>query len=225
MQAKLLRISLVLALGLGLMLTPSVCAQQNQFSADMQLRNGTDHTDTVRLYVGNQRARFDRVGSLNDNRISTLIIDFYHQMIYLVVPEARVYMRIAGSEGMPFYDAARMFRPLSPDQPCGQWIWEADRRRIALKCQPGEVQMVDGRTMQKWEASSAHGARGFLWYDRDLNFIVRVARISQDGVQSGYELLNIKPGFQPQDLFNPHAQYRPFALNNLIDVLTGVSQW
>jgi hypothetical protein len=201
-------------------------AQKPEFSADMQLFDPTGGTDTVTLHVGNQRARLDRKGLAGDtNGISALIIDFYHQILYLLVPQAKVYMRIAGSEGTPFYQAAWIFRPPSPEQPCGQWISEADRRRITLRCQRVGEDSVSGRTTEKWEATSPQGAHGLLWYDRELNFITKVLRTSKDGVQSGYELQHIKQQPQSSEIFNPYADYRQFSLNNLIDVLTGVSQW
>lgn len=84
---------------------------------------------------------------------------------------------------------------------------------------------VGGRTAEKWEAESPQGAHGFLWYDKELNFVTKVLKTSKDGVRSGYVLQDIKQGAQPPELFNPYADYRQFSLNNLIDVLTGVGQW
>jgi hypothetical protein len=201
-------------------------AQKAEFSADMRLLDGTGRTEVVKLYVGNQRARLDRATTAAEsNGINSLIIDFYHQMLFLLVPQAKVYLRIAGSAGTPFYQAAWMFRPASPDQPCSQWVAEADRRRITLRCQRAGEDSVDGRTTQKWEATSPQGAHGYLSYDANLNFVVRVMRTSKEGVQSGYELQNIKQGTQPPGLFDPYADYHEFSINRLLDALTAVGQW
>jgi hypothetical protein len=184
--------------------TTAALAQKAEFSADMHLLDASGQSDTVKLYVGAQRARLDRTGGPGDTKgISALIIDFYHQIIYLLVPQAKVYMRIAGSDGVPFYQAAWIFRPPSSDQPCGQWVSEADRRGITLTCQRVGEDTVSGRTTEKWEATSPEGAHGYLWYDKDLNFVTRVSRTSKSGVQSGYELKDIKQGTQPKELFDP----------------------
>jgi hypothetical protein len=205
-------------------LATTAAAQKSEFSADMRVLNATGQTETVKLYVGNQRVRLDRTATADDNGMNSLIIDFYHQMLFLVAPKARVYMRIAGSEGIPFYQAAWMFRPAAPDQPCGQWVVEADRRRVTLRCQRAGDDTVDGRTTQRWEATSPQGAHGFLSYDPNLNFVVRVMRTSKEGVQTGFELQNIKPGTQPETLFDPHA-YQEFSITRLLDALTAVGQW
>lgn len=64
--------------------TTVIVAQKPEFSADMQLLDATARTETVKLHVGNQRARLDRTGTPGDtNGISALIIDFYHQILYL----------------------------------------------------------------------------------------------------------------------------------------------
>ncbi len=59
----------------------------------------------------------------------------------------------------------------------------------------------------------------------DLRFIVKILRTSKGGVQSGYELQNIKEGTQPQKLFEFPAGYRQFTLTRLVDVLMGLGQW
>ena len=208
MRGWLLRLAATTALVLCSM--TATLAQKAEFSADMQLLDRTGRTEVVKLHVGNQRAYgLDRTAKPGDaNGISALIIDSDHQILYLLVPQAKVYMRIAGSASTPFYQAAWIFRPPSPSQPCGQWITEADRRGITLGCRLAGRDTVSGRTTEKWEATSPEGAHGFLWYDKELNFITKVLRTSKDGVQSGYELQEIKQETQPKELFDPYADYK-----------------
>lgn len=200
-------------------------AQKPEFSANMQLVKGTGQTETIKLYVGNQRARLDRAEIPGPGGIAALVIDFDHQLIYLLIPQSKVYLRIAGSLGTPFYQAAWMFRPYSSQAPCAQWVQQADRRGIALRCQQTGTESTGGRMTQRWDATSPEGARGSLWYDPELNFIVKLERTSKDGVKSGYELQDISQGPQPEKLFNLYADYREFSITGLIDALTGVGQW
>ena len=200
-------------------------AQKPEFSANMQLVKGTGQTETVKLYVGNQRARLDRIDSAGESAIGALVIDFDHQLIYLLMPQSKVYLRIAGSLGTPFYEAAWMFRPYSSEAPCAQWVQQADRRGIALRCQQAGQEDVGGRMTQRWDATSPQGAHGSLWYDPELKFIIKIDRTSKDGVKSGYELQDINQGPQPEKLFNLYTGYREFSITGLVDALTGVGQW
>ncbi len=200
-------------------------AQKPEFSADMKLLDGNGRTEIVKLYLGNQRARIDRTATPEEtNGISSLILDFDNQFLYLLIPKSKVYLRIAGSTGVAFYQAAWMFRPSSTKYPCGQWISEADRRGVTLRCTQAGEDHVNARITQKWDATSPEGAHGSLWYDASLNFVVKVLRTSKDGVESGYELQNINEGTQPQKLFDPYTGYKEFSINKLLDVLTGVGQ-
>src|SRR5215470_15145794 len=108
---------------------PATRAQKAQFSADMHLLDGAGRIQVVKLFVGNERARFDRTAMSQEvSGISSLLIDFDHQFLYLLAPQSKMYMRIAGSNGSPFYRGAWMFRPSSSDSPCGGWVSEANQR-------------------------------------------------------------------------------------------------
>lgn len=214
------------ALIAGTTTAPGTLAQKTEFSADMRLIDGAGQNQVVKLFVGNQRARLDRTAPSGEaNGISSLLIDFDHQFLYLLAPQSKMYMQIAGSNGSSFYRGAWMFRPASPDSPCGDWVSEANQRGITLRCQQAGQDKVDGRTAQKWDAVIPEGGYGSIWYDPTLNFIVKVLRTSKGGNQSGYELQEIKEGIQPQKLFDPPSGYRQFTLNRLIDVLIGLGQW
>ena len=78
---------------------------------------------------------------------------------------------------------------------------------------------------QRWDATSPQGAHGSLWYDAELHLVIKVQRVSKDGVKSGYELQDINQGPQPEKLFNVNGDYREFSITGLIDLLTGVGQW
>jgi hypothetical protein len=204
----------------------STRAQKVEFSADVQVSDGTGQTQTLKLFVGDKRARFDRVKEGNDaDGIGSILIDFQNQFIFLLIPQSKLYLQIEGSAGTSFYTGAWMFRPDPPKYPCNAWVSEADRRGITLRCQSAGQDTIDGRPTQKWDATTTNAGHGSLWYDPDLNFIVKVLRISKSGVQSGYELQNAKQGTQPAALFEIPTGYRKFTLNRFADVLTGLGQW
>ena len=109
--------------------------------------------------------------------------------------------------------------------PLFPWVSEADRRGISLRCKSGGQDILDGRTTQRWDATTPEGVSGSLWYDPELNFIVKVLRTSRSGVQSGYELQNVKQGSQPPTLYEVPNGFRKFTLTRLADVLAGLGQW
>jgi hypothetical protein len=208
-----------------LMLVTSTWAQKVEFSADMHVSDGAGRTQTLKVFVGNLRARFDIPKDENDTSgIGSILIDFDHQLIFLLIPQANLYLQIEGSAGTPFYTGAWMFRPHSPKYPCNDWVSEADQRGITLRCKSVGQDTLNGRPMQRWDATTPEGVSGSLWYDPELNFIVKVSRTSKSGVQSGYELQNVKKESQPPDLLEVPNNFRKFTLPRFADLLAGLGQ-
>ena len=203
----------------------TMSAQKVEFSADMRVTDGAGRTQTLKLFVGNMRARFDFLKPGDDpSGIGSILLDFDHQSMYLLVPQANLYLQIEGSAGTAFYSGAWMFRPYAPQYPCNDWVSEADRRGISLRCKIAGNDIVDGRPTQRWDATTSEAGHGSLWYDPGLNFIVKVQRISKSGVQSGYELQNAKQETQPPALFEPPGGFRKFTLTRLADIFAGIGQ-
>jgi hypothetical protein len=217
---------LATTMSLFLMSAVSTLAQKVEFSADMRVSDGAGRTQTLKLSVGNMRARFDLQKQGDDpSGIGSILINFDHQFIFLLIPQAKLYLQIEGSAGTPFYSGAWMFRPHTAKYPCNDWVSEADRRGITLRCKSGGQDILDGRPTQRWDATTPEGGYGSLWYDPELNFIVKVLRTSKSGVQSGYELRNAKQESQPPALFDVPNGFRKFTLTRLADVLAGLEQW
>jgi len=206
---------------------PSYSAAKGpEFSADMLINQTTGQTQVEKLYVGNGRARLDRATQAGETgRISSLIMDFDHQFLYLLLPQDKMYLQVLGSSGILFYTGANLFRPQTPDNACSDWIPEADRRGVTLRCKQVGEETINGRPVKKWDAEATNGAHGSLWYDSNLNFVVKVVRVSKEGIQSGFELQNIKVGTQPPDLFEIPNDYVQFTFNRLFDLLTKLGQW
>jgi hypothetical protein len=207
------------------MLAVSASAQKVEFSADMRVSDSPGRTQTLKVFVGNMSARFDLPKEGNDTSgIGSILIDVDHQFIFLLIPQANLYLQIEGSAGTPFYSAAWMFRPYAPEYPCHDRVSESDRRGIALRCKSGGQAIVDGRPAQRWDAATLDGVHGPLWFDPKLNFIVKVLRVSKSGVESGYELQNAKQESQPPAFFEVPNGVRKITLTRLADVLAWLGQ-
>jgi hypothetical protein len=219
---------LLRAVALTLFLAPSITAADRpiEFSADMVITQTTGQTLVEKLYVGKGRARLDRLGQPGENnRASSLLMDFDHQLLYLLLPQAKMYLKIMGSNGIYFYRGSYLFRPQTPDTACSDWIPEADSRGVTLHCKEVGQETLDGRPTRRWDATATNGAHGSLWYDSELNFVVKVLRVSKEGVQSGYELQKITVAAQPSELFDVPIEYHEFTFNKLFDLLTKLGQW
>jgi hypothetical protein len=118
-----------------------------------------------------------------------------------------------------------MFRPYSPKFPCNDWVSEADRRGITLRCKSAGQDTLDGRPTERWDATTPEGGYGSLRYDPQLNFITKVSRTSKSGVRSGYELQNAKQEPLPPNLFEVPNGFRKFTLTRFADLLAGLAQW
>jgi hypothetical protein len=200
-------------------------AQKVEFSADVKMTDGAGRTQTLKLFVGNMQARFDFPKEGDDTSgIGSILIDFDHQFIFLLIPQAKQYLQIEGSAGTPFYSAAWMFRPYAPEYPCNDWVSEADRRGITLRCKSAGQEILDGRPTQRWDATTPEGGHGSRWFDRELNFIVKVSRTSKSGVQTGYELRYAKQQPQPPSLFDVPNGFRKFTLTRFADLRAGLGQ-
>src|SRR5258708_3311382 len=157
-------------ISLCLMLAVSTSAQKVEFSADMRVTDSAGRVQSLKLFVGNMRARFDLPKQGDDTSgIGSILLDFDHQSLYLLIPQANVYLQIEGSAGTPFYSGGWMFRPYSAKYPCNDWASEADRRGITLRCKSGEQDTVDGRPTQKWDGTTRGGEHGCLLYDPEMN--------------------------------------------------------
>src|ERR1700756_5164829 len=97
----------LLTILLFLMSALSTPAQKVEFSADMRVSDGTGRAQTLKLFVGNMRARFDlpKEGN-NTNGIGSILIDFDHQSIFLLIPQAKLYLQIEGSQMEHHFTAA-----------------------------------------------------------------------------------------------------------------------
>jgi hypothetical protein len=196
------------------------------FSSNMVITQSTGQIVVEKLHVGKGRARLDRIPQKGETvRVTSLIMDFDHQFLFLLLPDDKMYMQILGSSGMSFYRGARLFRPHTANSACADWIPEADSRGVNLRCVRAGQETINGRTTDKWEATATNGAHGTLWYDPDLNFVIKVLRVSKEGVQSGYELQNIEVGGQQANIFEVPSDYRQFTFNRLFDLLAKLGQW
>jgi hypothetical protein len=115
-----------------------------------------------------------------------------------------------------------MFRRHSPKCPYNDWVSEGDRLGITLEPKSGGLDLLNGRPTERWNATTPEGGHGSIWYDPELNFIVKILWISKSGVQSVYELQNAKQGSQSRTLLEVAEDFRKFTLTRFANIFVGL---
>jgi hypothetical protein len=141
----------------------STRAQSVEFSADMRVADGTGRTQALKIFVGNKRARFDLLKQGNDpSGIGSILIDFQNQFIFLLIPQAKLYLQIEGSAGTGFYNGAWMLRPSTPPISLQRMGERGGPARNLVTLQKRGPDSVDGKPTQKWDATTADSGQRVL---------------------------------------------------------------
>jgi hypothetical protein len=118
-----------------------------------------------------------------------------------------------------------MFKTHSPKYPCNDWVSDADRRGITLEPKTGGREILNGRPTERWDATTPEGGHGSLWYDPELNFIVKILWISKAGTQSVYEVQNAKQDSQSRTLLEVADDFRKFTLTRFANIFAALRKW
>jgi hypothetical protein len=141
-----------------------------------------------------------------------------HQFIFLHIPEANPHFRAEVSIEAALYSGVQMRRRRSPKYLCTDRVLEGDRRGITLEPKNGRLDILNGRPTERWDATTPEGGHGSLWYDPELNFIVKILWTSNSCVQSACESQNAKQDSQSRTLLEVADDFRKFTLTRFANV-------
>jgi hypothetical protein len=148
-----------------------------------------------------------------------------HQFMFLLIPEASPHLQIEGSAVAAFGSGAQMLRRHPPKYLCSDWVSEKDRHGITLEPRNGGLDILNGRPTERWDATTPEGGHGSLWYDPELNFIVKILWTSKSGVPSVYELQNAKQEFQSRIILEVADDFRKFTLTRFANIFAALRRW
>ncbi len=172
------------------------------------------------------RSRVDLPNERNDTSgVGSILTDFHHQFPFLPIPQAKLYLQIDGSAGAASCSGAWMFRRHCPKYACNDWVAEAKRLGITLEPKSAGLDVLQGRTTERWDATAPEGGHGSVWYDPELNFIVKILWISKSGVQWVYELQNAKQECQSRTLWEVAEDFRKYTLTLFAHIFSGLRRW
>jgi hypothetical protein len=201
----------IVALGV---LSGSVAAQAQQFSANIVRQRGAEATPAGRLRVLDGKVRIE-TPELADG---FFLVDATKPSAYFVRPAARIYMDARQSS-----ELTRLLVPVDPDEPCRQWQAMAHIAGLAEQgdwhCERTGEEEIDGRHAVVFRAVTGSGDL-FGWIDRARKFPLRIK--TKDGIIA---LEQIKDEPQAASLFEPPSNFRKFSPEALIEQIKQSDVW
>jgi hypothetical protein len=196
-------------------LSGSLAAQAQQFSADIVMRRGTAATPAGRLFVLDGKVRIETLEFAD----GFFLVDTAKPSAYFVRPAARIYMDARQSSKL-----TRLLVPVDPDEPCRQW--QAMARLAGLvgqgdwRCERTGEQEIDGRHADVFHAVT--GSEELLgWIDRARKFPLQIKM--EDGAIIALEQIKEEP--QAAARFEPPSGFRKFSPEALIERIKQSDVW
>jgi len=196
-------------------LSVSVAAQAQQFSADIVRQGGAVATPAGRLRVLDSKARIETPEFAD----GFFLVDAAKPSAYFVRPAARIYMDARQSS-----ELIRLLVPVNPDEPCQQWQAMAHLAGLAehgdWRCELAGEEEIDGHQVNVFHAVFG-SAQIFGWIDRARKFPLRIK--TEDGGIIALEQIEDEP--QAASLFEPPSNFRKFRPEALIEQIKQSDVW
>lgn len=197
------------------MLSGSIAAQAQQFSADIVMRREAASMPAGRLHVLDGKVRIE-TPELTDG---FFLVDATKPSAYFVRPAARIYMDARQSS-----ELTRLLVPVDPDEPCRQWQAMAHLAGLAeqgdWRCEQTGEEEIDGRHAVIFHAVTGSGELS-SWIDRARKFPLRIK--TEDGTIIALEQIKDEP--QAASLFEPPPNFRKFSPEALIEQIKQSDVW
>ncbi len=193
-------------------------ALAQQFSADLvATADGAAATSTGTLRVFNGKVRIETP----DFADGFFLIDGPNHVAYFARPAQRIFMDAKQSSRL-----TRVFAPVDPADPCGQWQTMAKLAGAAefddtWRCEREGEEVIDGRRAAAYRAIRPSGKHFVGWIDTDLKFPLQIKM--EDGATIA--LRNVQEGPQPAGLFEIPAGFRKFDPQALIGRIKQSDVW
>ena len=182
------------------LLAGSVFAQE--FSADMVNARTDGFSSGGKLYVSNQRVRFESDRESAGGGKPIMIMDFAQHTNTMLMPAHHMYVSYPQGRGMTI----PIWRLTDVNNACAEWEAFAAQLRTESKvksCQRTGNDTLNGRSAVKYVITSTDGKVSTVWIDPKLRTLLK--REAPDGT---IELKNIREGAQSASLFEVPPGYQ-----------------
>jgi hypothetical protein len=202
----------VVAVGL---MSGSLAAEAQQFSADIVVQRGAATTPAGRLRVLDGKVRIETPEVAD----GFFLVDTAKPSAYFVRPASRIYMDARQSSQL-----TRLLVPVDPEEPCRQWQAMAHLAGLAeqgdWRCERTGEEEIGGRHADVFRA--VNGSEEFFgWIDRMRKFPLRIK--TQDGTIIALD--QIKDEQQAASLLELPPNFRKFSPEALIEQIKQSDVW
>jgi hypothetical protein len=207
-----------LCLAFGILAFFGGSASARQFSADLVATNARGlPTGAGKIYVGDGVVRIEAPDVQNGRFVINVVAD----TAFFVMPAQRLFMDAKQSSRL-----SQVLVPVDPNDPCRAWQRMAQIAGAAdhggrWSCERLHPDVLGGRTVLEYGATSPRGEADYAWIDQELEFPVSFQFADGMGIKLG----NIREGSQPAALFAIPADYRKFDPRQLIERIKHSDVW
>jgi hypothetical protein len=211
-------LSVVLSLFASFVLGHTLAAAA-EFSADLVISSaaGQPKPASGELYVKNGKVRIQTT----EFRNGRFLVNVDAASAIFILPEQRIFMDARQSSPL-----TQILIPVDPNDPCGAWTKMARVAGVTdqgkpWRCQRRGAAVVGKRSTIEYLVTSPQGKTGFGWIDPQLGFPIKF--LFEDS--TNVELVNIREGSQPAELFELPANIRKFDPRQLIERIKQSDVW
>jgi hypothetical protein len=191
------------SLALFALLANSMFAQD--FSADFVSTRTGGVENGGKLYVSNDKVRFESSRQAAQGGKPVIILDLSKHLTTMLLPSRHMFVTYPQGLGV----SVPVWRLSDPANACAEWEAYAKQMKMESKvksCRKSGNETLDGRSAVKYEITSTDEAVSHVWVDPKLHTMLKHQSPSGD-----VELKNIKQGSQPAALFEIPAGYQKMA--------------
>lgn len=177
---------------------PKPVPQSRELSADMILRRPGAKDQRGKLYIGKDKLRTEL--SVPDRGQMAFIYDMGAGKAWMVNPGRQVAMDLTAQ----FNQAMKVGKgPQGTELLTWRDSNPCSRQVEGRTCAKQGAETVNGRETDKWKVTEKDGKVAIVWMDRALSMPIKTETPS-----GGMELLNVKEGPQPAELFQVPKDFK-----------------
>jgi hypothetical protein len=165
------------------------------FSADFISTRTGGVGNAGKLYVSNDKVRFESDRQAASGGRPVMILDLAQHLTTMLLPARKMYVTYPQGVGLN----VPVWRLNDANNACAEWETYTKQMKTESKmksCKKSGNESLDGRNAVKYEIASTDGALSHVWVDPKLHTMLK-----HESPQGKVELKNIKEGSQPATLF------------------------
>jgi hypothetical protein len=166
-----------------------------EFSADFVSTRTGGVGNAGKLYVSNDKVRFESDRQAATGGKPVMILDLTQHVTTMLLPARKMYVTYPQGVGLN----VPVWRLNDANNACAEWESFAKQMKTETKmksCQKSGTETEEGRSAVKYDITSTDGTVSHVWVDPKLHTMLK-----HESAQGTVQLKNIKEASQPATLF------------------------